>query len=77
MNDGGTDLDNKGTDMDNKGVDISFVRVLTVFADLYNFLTVWRSSALTVCTELSSLVLTVNYCKTEKLLTVVQSCSSF
>ncbi len=51
---------------------ISFVRAPTVFADLYNFLTVWRSSALTVHTELS-----VNCCKTEKLLTVVQFCSSF
>ncbi len=47
---------------------ISFVRALTVFADLYNFLTVWRSSALTVLTELCSL---------EKLLTAVQSCSTF
>ncbi len=56
---------------------ISFVRPLTVFADLYNFLTVWRSSALTVHTELCSLILTVNCCKTEKLSTVVQSCSSF
>ncbi len=28
--------------------DISFVRALTVFADLYNFLTVCRSSALIV-----------------------------
>ncbi len=55
----------------------SFIRALTVFADLYNFLTVWRSSALTVHTELCSLVLTVNCSKTEKLLTVVQSCSSF
>ncbi len=51
-----------------------FVRV---FADLYNFLTVWRSSVLTVHTELCSLVLTVNCCKTGKLWTVVQSCSSF
>ncbi len=56
---------------------ISFVRALTVFAKLYNFLTVWRSSALTVHPELCSLVLTVNCCKTEKLLTAVQSCSSF
>ncbi len=55
----------------------SFVRALTVFADLYSFLTVWCSSALTVHTELCSLVLTVNCCKTEKLLTVVQLCSSF
>ncbi len=55
----------------------SFVRTLTVFADLYNFLTAWCSSALTVHTELCSLVLTVNYCKTEKLLTAVQSCSRF
>ncbi len=57
--------------------DNSFVRALTVFAVLYNFLTVWCSSALTVHTELRSFVLTVNCCKTEKLLTVVQSCSSF
>ncbi len=55
----------------------SFVCTLTVFADLYNFLTVWRSSALTVHSELCSLVLTVNCCKAEKLLTVEQSCSSF
>ncbi len=56
---------------------ISFVRVLTIFANLYNFLTVWHSNALTVRTELCSLILTVNCCKTEKLLTVVQSYSSF
>ncbi len=55
----------------------SFVRAPTVFADLYNFLTVCHSSALTVHTELCSLVLTLNCCKTEKLLTVVQFCSSF
>ncbi len=55
----------------------SFVRAFTVFADLYNFFTVWHSNALTVHTEFCSLVLTVNCCKTEKLLTVVQLCSSF
>ncbi len=55
----------------------SFVRALTVFADLYNFFTVWRSSALTVHTELCSLILTVNCCKIEKLLTAVQLWSSF
>ncbi len=56
---------------------MSFVRAATVFADLHNFLTVWRSSAPTVHTELCSFVLTVNCGKTEKLLTKVQSCSSF
>ncbi len=55
----------------------SFVCALTVFADLYNFLTIWRSNALSVHTELCSLVLTVNCCKTEKQLTTVQSCSTF
>ncbi len=63
--------------IDINNIDISFVRVLTVFAELYNFLTVWHSSALTVHAELCSLVLTVNCCKIEKLLTAVQSCSSF
>ncbi len=56
---------------------ISFVHPLAVFADLYNFLEVWRSRSLTVLTELCSLVFTVNCRKTENLSTVVQSCSSF
>ncbi len=32
----------------NKNINNSFVPTLTVFADLYNFLKVWRSSSLTV-----------------------------
>ncbi len=54
-----------------------FVRMLAIFADLYNFLRVCCLSTLTVYTELYSLVLTVNCCQTEKLLTVVQSCCTF
>ncbi len=56
----------------------SFVHALTVFADLHNFLTVWRSSALTVHTELCSLArFDCKLLQNRKLLTVVQSCSSF
>ncbi len=50
--------------------DISFVRVLTVFADPYNFLAVWCSSILTVRFDCKLL-------QNRKLLTAVQSCSSF
>ncbi len=52
-------------------INIGFVHPLAIFADPYNFLTVLHSSAVTVHTKLCSLILTVNFCKTEKLFTVL------